>query len=45
MAVAPLMAAVPLKANVAKRTTMGLAADSFQSIRFSSPHRLLEVDR
>ena len=24
---------------------MGIAADSFQSIRFSSPHRLLEVDR
>jgi len=24
---------------------MGLSADSFQSIRFSSPHRLLEVDR
>jgi sugar phosphate isomerase/epimerase len=45
IAVAPLLAAVPLKANVAKRTTMGVAADSFQSIRFSSPHRLLEVDR
>ncbi len=24
---------------------MGLSADSFQSIRFASPHRLLEVDR
>jgi len=24
---------------------MGLSADSFQSIRFSSPHRLLEADR
>jgi sugar phosphate isomerase/epimerase len=28
-----------------RRTVMGLSADSFQSIRFSSPHRLLEVDR
>ena len=26
-------------------TTMGLTSDSFQSIRFASPHRLLEVDR
>jgi sugar phosphate isomerase/epimerase len=24
---------------------MGLSADSFQSVRFASPHRLLEVDR
>jgi hypothetical protein len=24
---------------------MGLTSDSFQSIRFGSPHRLLEVDR
>lgn len=45
MAVGPLMSAVPLKAGTPRRTTMGLAADSFQSIRFSSPHRLLEVDR
>jgi 3-oxoisoapionate decarboxylase len=30
---------------VPRRTTMGLSADSFQSIRFASPHRLLEVDR
>ncbi|MDQ3149148.1 MAG: sugar phosphate isomerase/epimerase [Chloroflexota bacterium] len=30
---------------VARRTTMGLTSDSFQSIRFASPHRLLEVDR
>ena len=28
-----------------RRTTMGVTSDSFQSIRFSSPHRLLEVDR
>ena len=28
-----------------RRTTMGLTSDSFQSIRFASPHRLLEVDR
>ena len=26
-------------------TAMGLTSDSFQSIRFSSPHRLLEADR
>jgi sugar phosphate isomerase/epimerase len=30
---------------VPRRTVMGLSADSFQSIRFSSPLRLLEVDR
>ena len=29
----------------ARRTTMGLTSDSFQSIRFSSPQRLLEVNR
>ena len=29
----------------ARRTTMGVTSDSFQSIRFSSPQRLLEVDR
>ncbi len=28
-----------------RRTTMGLTSDSFQSIRFSSPQRLLAVDR
>jgi len=28
-----------------RRTTMGLTSDSFQSIRFSSPQRLLDVDR
>jgi 3-oxoisoapionate decarboxylase len=28
-----------------RRTLMGLSADSFQSVRFSSPQRLLEVDR
>jgi sugar phosphate isomerase/epimerase len=32
-------------APIARRTSMGLTSDSFQSIRFSSPHRLLEVDR
>lgn len=30
---------------VPRRTTMGLSADSFQSVRFASPKRLLEVDR
>jgi sugar phosphate isomerase/epimerase len=30
---------------VPRRTTMGLTSDSFQSIRFASPARLLEVDR
>ena len=29
---------------VARRTTMGLSADSFQSVRFSSPQRLLDVE-
>ena len=28
-----------------RRTSLGLAADCFQSIRFSSPQQLLEVDR
>ena len=28
-----------------RRTRMGLTSDSFQSIRFASPQRLLEVDR
>lgn len=32
-------------APIERRTSMGLTSDSFQSIRFSSPHRLLEVDR
>ncbi len=45
VAVGPLMAAVPLGAAAPKRTTMGLTSDSFQSIRFSSPQRLLEADR
>jgi sugar phosphate isomerase/epimerase len=30
---------------VPRRTVMGLSADSFQSIRFASPGRLLDVDR
>ncbi|MEO8483694.1 MAG: sugar phosphate isomerase/epimerase [Acidobacteriota bacterium] len=30
---------------IPRRTSMGLSADSFQSVRFSSPHRLLAVDR
>ena len=29
----------------ARRTTMGLSADSFQSVRFSTPQRILPVDR
>jgi sugar phosphate isomerase/epimerase len=36
----PLFAAAP-----SRRTSMGLTSDSFQSIRFSSPQKLLEVDR
>ena len=36
---------LPRTDRVPRRTTMGLSADSFQSIRFGSPHRLLEVDR
>jgi 3-oxoisoapionate decarboxylase len=28
-----------------RRTTMGLTSDSFQSVRFASPQRLLDVDR
>lgn len=31
--------------RIGRRTSMGLSADSFQSIRFASPKRLLEVDR
>lgn len=45
VAMAPLVSAVPLNAMAPRRTTMGVAADSFQSIRFSSPQRLLAVDR
>ncbi len=29
----------------ARRTTMGLSADSFQSVRFSTSQRILPVDR
>jgi sugar phosphate isomerase/epimerase len=36
----PLFAAAP-----PRRTTMGLTSDSFQSIRFNLPQKLLEVDR
>lgn len=40
------MAALPLlEAAPARRTTMGLTSDSFQSIRFSSPQNLLTVDK
>jgi 3-oxoisoapionate decarboxylase len=45
LAVAPLLGPGGASARVARRTTMGVASDSFQSIRFSSPHRILEVDR
>lgn len=45
LAVAPLMAALWPERPTPRRTTMGIAADSFQSIRFSSPQRLLPVDR
>ncbi|HEX6463734.1 MAG TPA: TIM barrel protein [Vicinamibacterales bacterium] len=31
--------------NPPRRTTMGLSADSFQSVRFSTPQRILPVDR
>jgi hypothetical protein len=31
--------------TVPRRTTMGLTSDSFQSVRFASPQRLLDVDR
>ena len=36
----PFLAAAP-----PRRTSMGLAADSFQSIRFSSPQKILAADR
>lgn len=40
------MAALPLmRAATPRRTTMGLTSDSFQSIRFSSPQRILSADR
>jgi sugar phosphate isomerase/epimerase len=32
-------------ANPPRRTTMGLSADSFQSVRFATPQRILPVDR
>ena len=32
-------------ARIPRRTTMGLTSDSFQSVRFSTPQRLLDVDR
>jgi sugar phosphate isomerase/epimerase len=32
-------------AKVTRRTSMGLTSDSFQSVRFSTPQRLLAVDR
>jgi sugar phosphate isomerase/epimerase len=41
----PVVPPLPELHPIPRRTTMGLSADSFQSIRFSSPHRLLEVDR
>ena len=36
---------IPLEAAPPRRTTMGLTSDSFQSIRFSTPQRILEADR
>jgi sugar phosphate isomerase/epimerase len=36
---------VPSARAVPRRTTMGLTSDSFQSVRFASPQRLLSVDR
>jgi sugar phosphate isomerase/epimerase len=36
---------IPDLKPIPRRTVMGLSADSFQSVRFASPHRLLEVDR
>lgn len=36
---------IPSLPPVPRLTSMGLSADSFQSVRFASPHRLLEVDR
>ncbi len=42
---APVVPPLPDLPMVPRRTRMGLSADSFQSIRFASPYRLLEVDR
>jgi len=42
---APAGAIRSFGASMPRRTTMGLTSDSFQSVRFSSPHRILEVDR
>ena len=40
------LAAAPfLPAATARRTSMGLTSDSFQSIRFSSPQNILAADR
>ena len=36
---------LPDTPRVARRTTMGLTSDSFQSIRFAHPQRLLAADR
>lgn len=36
---------MPETTPIPRRTSMGLTSDSFQSVRFASPHRLLEVDR
>lgn len=36
---------MPPTSPIPRRTAMGLSADSFQSVRFASPTRLLEVDR
>jgi 3-oxoisoapionate decarboxylase len=44
-AMVPTAAAGHSNLQSVKRTTMGVAADCFQSIRFNSPQRLLEVDR
>ncbi len=41
----PVVPPLPDLPPIPRRTVMGLSADSFQSIRFASPHRLLEVDR
>src|SRR5215471_1793431 len=46
LAAAPFLpAASPLLAATARRTSMGLTSDSFQSIRFSSPQNILAADR
>jgi sugar phosphate isomerase/epimerase len=41
----PFTPSSPPLSPIPRLTSMGLSADSFQSVRFSSPHRLLEVDR